>query len=62
VEQIESHDGARSFQFDNRRNARTNNNGGYQNNTGNRYSSPSLNMDEFDKELAEYKTEINEFE
>ena len=60
VEQIESHDGPRSFQFDNRRNSRPNNNN-FQNNGGNRYSAPNLNMDEFDKELAEYKTEINEF-
>ncbi len=59
LEQIESHDGPRSFQFENKRNARHNNNS-FSNN-GNRYNSPNLNMDEFDRELAEYKTEINEF-
>ncbi|MDK2819607.1 MAG: transcription termination factor NusA [Mycoplasmataceae bacterium] len=56
VAQIEASDGQRSFQSD-RRNTRWNNNSS----EGNRYNSPNLNMDEFDKELAEYKTEINEF-
>ncbi len=59
LEQIESHDGPRSFQFENKRNTR-HNNSSFSNN-GNRYNSPNLNMDEFDRELAEYKTEINEF-
>lgn len=59
VEQIELHEGSRTFQFD-RKSTRTNNN--YQGNSNNnRYSTPNLNMDEFDKELASYKTEINEF-
>ncbi|MGL5617740.1 MAG: NusA N-terminal domain-containing protein [Metamycoplasmataceae bacterium] len=55
VEQIEAHEGQRSFQFD-----RRNNSSRHNNNSG-RYNSPHLNMDEFDKELASYKTEINEF-
>lgn len=57
VEQIEAHDGQRSFQFD-RRGTRSNNNFPSGNS---RYNTPNLNMDEFDKELASYKTEINEF-
>ncbi|MGL5732527.1 MAG: NusA N-terminal domain-containing protein, partial [Metamycoplasmataceae bacterium] len=57
VEQIEAHEGQRSFQFDRRNNGPRHNN----NNNGGRYNSPHLNMDEFDKELASYKTEINEF-
>ena len=62
VEQIESQDGQRNFQFD-RRSPRNNNNNFNNNfnNGGNRYGNSNLNMDEFDKELAEYKTEINEF-
>lgn len=52
VEQIEAHEGQRTFQFD-RRSPRQNNAG--------RYNVPNWNMDEFDKELANYKTEINEF-
>ncbi|MGL4251989.1 MAG: NusA N-terminal domain-containing protein [Metamycoplasmataceae bacterium] len=56
VEQIEAHEGQRSFQFDRRNSAPRHNN-----NAGGRHNSPYLNMDEFDKELASYKTEINEF-
>ena len=63
VEQIESQDGQRNFQFDRRspRNNNNNFNNNNFNNGGNRYGNSNLNMDEFDKELAEYKTEINEF-
>ncbi|MGL6125175.1 MAG: transcription termination factor NusA [Metamycoplasmataceae bacterium] len=57
VDQIEAHEGQRTFQFD-RRPSKNNNN--FTNNGG-RYNFSNLNMDEFDKELASYKTEINEF-
>lgn len=57
VSRIESSDGQRSFQFD-RRGPRNNSN---QHDGASRYNYSNLNMDEFDKELAEYKTEINEF-
>ena len=60
--QLESFEGQKSFQFDRRSSNRSSNSQSqnYGSNSS-RYNSPNLNMDEFDKELAEYKTEINEF-
>ncbi len=60
VTQIEANNNQRSFQSD-RRGSRYNSGNSHNSSRYNSFS-PNLNMDEFAKELAEYKTEINEFE